>query len=60
MLEIMHIMETVAIKMQRVKEIKAEIEKLKKNKNKNNKIQCYCGCLLVNHHLIDISKLKNI
>ena len=50
MAEIVDIMQEVQLKMQRVKEIKAEMTKLKQIDTKdkattnNNKIVCECGC----------------
>ena len=51
MTEIVDIMQEVQQKMQRVKEIKAEMDKLKKAVSKpkvttttSNKITCECGC----------------
>ena len=52
MAEIVDIMQEVQQKMQRVKEIKAEMDKLKKADVKpkatttNNKITCECGCII--------------
>ena len=55
MSEMVNILQEMAVKMQRVKEIKAEMEKLKQVETKskatkvttttnNNKIVCECGC----------------
>jgi hypothetical protein len=54
--EIVDIMQEVRAKMQRVQEIKAEIDKLKQAETKvtkttktttnNNKISCACGCTI--------------
>jgi len=54
--ELVEIMQEVRAKLQRVKDIKAEIDKLKqvetkttkttKNTDKNNKISCVCGCTI--------------
>ena len=51
--EIVDIMQEVRAKMQRVQEIKAEIDKLKQVETKttktttnNNKISCACGCTI--------------
>jgi len=55
MAEMVDIMQEMAAKMQRVKEIKAEMDKLKQTEtktkakkvtttNNNNKITCECGC----------------
>lgn len=55
MAEMVDIMQEMAVKMQRVKEIKAEMDKLKQTETKtkakkvttttnNNKITCECGC----------------
>ena len=52
MAEIVDIMQKVQLKMQRVKEFKAEMTKLKqidtkhKATNNNNKITCECGCII--------------
>jgi hypothetical protein len=67
-------MQEVQANMQRVQEIKAEIDILKqvetkvtkptKATNNNNKISCVCGCtillLLINLHGIATSKQRNI
>ena len=55
MAEMVDIMQEMAVKMQRVKEIKAEMDKRKQTEtktkakkvtttNNNNKITCECGC----------------
>ena len=62
MAEMVEIMQEMQAKIQRVKEIKTEIEKIKNItiKTTNTKIDCECGCKLINHHGINILKLKNI
>ena len=68
MAEIVDIMQEVQQKMQRVKEIKAEMDKLKKADSKpkvttttNNKITCECGCKISksSHQTHHTSKPRN-
>ena len=71
MTEMTDIMQEIAVKMQRVKEIKAEMDKMKQVQTKtkatkvtsttgNNKITCECGCKIKNLHGIHILKPRSM